>query len=767
MIMRAALYAAFLLYLTLGATYSGIILTQTRWLGMVGVTLIAIAWIGLRTLRRWRWHATALDGVILLWLGAFALSLIANAEMWRRIVMGLWYVVLYIGVWLLLHDLLAHRVISRRVLFNALLLSGVLVIVFGYLQLRGWLVETLPLMLNGTLPLSLPRPVSTMGNPNTLGAFLIVLVAPALEAARSARRFGRVLLSVYALLLIGLVVLTYSRGAWLGMAAGVALQVGLLLWLYDWLSPARWRAWWREQRVPVRAGVVIAGAAVLLVGLAGAFVIARTFLTPGGRSGDTRTWIYEAALQAFAAQPIAGSGLFTFGADLARFTGSPPSVPHTHAHNIVLHIAAELGVIGLIAFAATVWFSGRAMWRSLMISRDPTIIAGVGGIAAFAVHHLFDVPSMTPAVALAGLTALVIAAAPVEPIPFVNERRWAGILKTAGVTVGVIALVITGWRGVTTYQQYVSILSQAANDTLSYADAARELQAVIDADPALAVYHHQQGLLFALAGQIDASIAAFERFTALEPDTAIGWLNLFALYDAAGERDQAFDAVTRAVEVSPFELTALYQRGQYLETQGEDAAAREMYLQALTVQPDMRLLSDWDDSPLRVSILDDAVPLTDAAQVLLLLEAGDVSGARALWDASPYRLLIFSQSSAYVIDLLLALHEGDHAAAAEALSAAGLTVQGTGDVAWARYGAGCLAAFDGDDGIALDWFASARAALILEPFQADWIHGESIAYGQFIRQSFPRQFVPQLDYPLVSPLLVYLLDQDEIITACP
>src|SRR5690606_25065576 len=143
-----------------------------------------------------------------------------------------------------LHDLLANRAIRRGVLINALLLTGALVIVFGYLQIRMWITDMLPLMLDGTLLFNLPRPVSTLRNPNTLGAFLAVLLPLALYGVFVGKRFQRVIMAVYSLALTGLLILSYSRGAWVGAAAGAALLVILLLGVNGWLAPRRWLVWW-------------------------------------------------------------------------------------------------------------------------------------------------------------------------------------------------------------------------------------------------------------------------------------------------------------------------------------------------------------------------------------------------------------------------------------------------------------------------------------------------------------------------------------------
>ena len=184
-------------------------------------------------------------------------------------------------------------------------------------------------------------------------------------------------------------------------------MVGLAVWI-GLRFPVRriWAALPRWQKVALIALALLAatGGAVVLI----------NSLSIGGRGLDLRTWLYETAMQMFAQRPLTGNGLFTFGAGLSRLNSLPPLEPHSHAHNVILQVAAELGVVGLIALALTAWAALHALLRAIRRPVDPITVMGIAAFAGFATHQMFDLPAMMPTIALAALIALLLAVTPGE-----------------------------------------------------------------------------------------------------------------------------------------------------------------------------------------------------------------------------------------------------------------------------------------------------------------------------------------------------------------
>ncbi|MFN7211004.1 MAG: O-antigen ligase family protein [Aggregatilineales bacterium] len=386
---------------------------RTLWLlaGLIG------AWLAWRAARRRAWERTALDLAMPLWIAAFAVSTLGNFEKVPRIGYGLWFAALYIALWYTLHDVARHAT-GRLGVVDALLISAVLPLLTGLRQVG--------------LP-RVDRIAGSLENPNILAAFL-VLVTPLAVARFLAPppswtgTLRRAVLGVFALALCLAIYLTGSRGAWLGMIAAAA--VGAWAW-----HGGRIRATW-----------LIASLTPILV------IVGLLLITT--RSGEPRLGLYRQALDYLAAQPLTGNGLFT-----AKFYQPLVERPgfvllHIHAHNAPLHVAAELGLLGVAALGATTLLTMRGAiigWRSA-IGAERTLQAGaLAALAGFGAHHMVDFPVINPAVSVTLIAVLVIALLPEAP----QARPRGQTLQTLLMGALWLSLIVIGqlnlatvWEGV-------------------------------------------------------------------------------------------------------------------------------------------------------------------------------------------------------------------------------------------------------------------------------------------------------------------------------
>lgn len=217
---------------------------------------------------------------------------------------------------------------------------------------------------------------------NGLAGFLALSIPPVValvvsEPLRRRRVLGFLLLAAAT---AGLV-LTYSRGAWIGTIIAVLV---LLLVL--------------RKGVQLAWGIVLTGAF-----LASGAVLERLQSITTVESDSAVTSRFEfwgVALRMVTDHPLLGVGLGNFQTayeDL-MFSGLP-LLPYTlevpnQAHNLFLHLAVEVGLVGLAAFT---WILAVAFVQARRVHRsaDPQAKAlGLGvaaGLVALLVHNLVDV----------------------------------------------------------------------------------------------------------------------------------------------------------------------------------------------------------------------------------------------------------------------------------------------------------------------------------------------------------------------------------------
>ncbi len=223
---------------------------------------------------------------------------------------------------------------------------------------------------------SLMRIMSTLRDPNSLGAFLIIpitlLVALVLRASTVRRRIGfAALLALHCLALL----LTFGRADW----AATLLAVGLLLlWQYRSGLVAVARRWWLPLAV---AGLVTIGGVAALSRTA-VFKSVVTHSTGAPKNAYDSNGFHlvfaERGLWGIVRNPF-GHGPGTAG--LASIQNPKGSFL---TENYYIQIGYEVGVLGLLLFVALNAIAYRALWRR----RDNTLAAVL--LAAFWAYVLVN-----------------------------------------------------------------------------------------------------------------------------------------------------------------------------------------------------------------------------------------------------------------------------------------------------------------------------------------------------------------------------------------
>lgn len=277
--------------------------------------------------------------------------------------------------------LLAGRAGLGGKMVSAMIIAGTVSSLYSILQFAG--LDMIPSPGGGQGL----RPFSTMGNPDFMAAYLVaVLPIAAVQWSMNRRLIG--ILPVVSMSMA--VLLTQSRGAWLGIAAAIALVPFLLSFTGN--------------RIQITRGMGIMAAALLAV-VAGFFYfhgqarerLSRTFST-GHFDAAGRIFMWKAAMGMIGERPLAGTGPGGFGKAYpewhARGLARQPDFPWFYtenAHNDYLQIPAEVGipVFGLFIW---VWVVFVRMAIRLARSGDRIALGMLAGFAAIQVDAVFNFP---------------------------------------------------------------------------------------------------------------------------------------------------------------------------------------------------------------------------------------------------------------------------------------------------------------------------------------------------------------------------------------
>lgn len=225
------------------------------------------------------------------------------------------------------------------------------------------------------------RAAGTFGEPNCAAGYLTPLLIICLSLLLSRTDIVRksLIWLPFGLGVVALVV-TLSRGGWLGFLVGVCILMVLNV-RYRWLS------------VPPHALLAAIVMAAVLAGLFGPAILTR--LTSHYDSALARIPLIQLSLNMIRAHPVIGIGINNFGLVMrtyltADIVGAWLYIPHTR----YMTVWAETGILGLLAFLWFLMSVFREGFRCLRASRpffSPLALGIVAALSGYATHMLFDV----------------------------------------------------------------------------------------------------------------------------------------------------------------------------------------------------------------------------------------------------------------------------------------------------------------------------------------------------------------------------------------
>lgn len=477
----------------------------------------------------------------------------------------------------------AHCTSGKRVseLTSAVLYSGLAVAVISLAQqfLTIDPFGEVPAEQFSSLGWLITQGSSTLGNPDFTGSFLVVPAAIALSRALrpKATTAQRVVSGAAAVAIAAALVLTLTRGAWLGLAVGAVVYLALAV---------------RRSRVArsvLTYAAIVAGVGLAVLLLFSGPDLVRRVSEIGDAGVSGRTLIWSESVRIIAADPVTGTGpaafrLGWYGARQPEGLAIGAGAVGTDAHSYPLQLAAVAGVPALLA--ALVLAIGTAV-AAARLAWNPKAGASDDYVAWWAAYIALGVTLLT-AMATTPLLLTLFVATGLLLSPLAKTIRIAptsASLVTVGVSlISLAALVVCVMQGAvhvqmrSALQQSPDAVAQVSrgarwNGTLGLLAARIAAQQVQAQAPALGA----QGVSSALEGAFGPLAAAHPADYEI---TAEWGIQHFIAGDALGDAqllERGLEISDAAVERYPNSLVLRTNRARALVDLGRvDEAAEEL-----------------------------------------------------------------------------------------------------------------------------------------------------------------------------------------------
>jgi O-antigen ligase len=501
-----------------------------------------------------------------------------------------------------------HRQGSTLIVSCTLVFLGMLIAGYALYQIigRSYYVWNMPSSYPG-------RGSGTFICPNNLGGFLEMLLPLGLAYALVGRTKPvlRILLGYAALVILGGIVVTLSRGTWLSCVVALGCFFAVLLFH-------------RRHRLPALA--------LLVVLIGGGFYFFHThahLLTRLERiqdvvhdessARDTRLAIWEGAIRLWRDNFWWGAGPghfeFRFGPYRPQRVQENPEL----VHNDYLNTLADWGLAGAALIAAACVLLGMGIgraWRYVAGGRNDLsgkagsnrfafLLGASMGLVALLVHSFVDFNMHIPANAILAVTLMALAS---SHLRFTTERYWLSarlgvrLLASAVLAAGLVFLGAQEWRGANECI-WLARASRAPNyspeqiELLKRAFAVEPMNArtAYAIGEALQIHAREGGDFYEDFGGADYRQLAAQAIEWLQRSQKLDSWNGFTLMrcgsclDLLGRSDQAAAVLDHADQLEPNSYMTMNFLGLHYVEAGDYAAARTCFQRSQYLQ--------WSDNP--------------------------------------------------------------------------------------------------------------------------------------------------------------------------
>lgn len=447
---------------------------------------------------------------------------------------------------------------------------------------------------------------ATLGNSAYLAVYFLFSVCIAFWLALTEKRTWLIWsLIVLALIEMGLIFSTQTRGTIIGLVFGLAVASFLTM-----LTSGK------RARQYATAGLV------LLVLIVGSFYLARNSSFVQGNptlqrvasisaaDGQTRFTLWRMAYEGVKERPLVGWGQEGFNYVFNRFYD--PSLYaqeqwFDRAHNAFIDWFSAGGVPAFLLYLSLFASALTLLWRRSELSR-PERIALTAALAGYAVHNLFVFDNLYSYIYFFAVLALIDSQVGkpsdrLENLPELEESAGMIYALPMGAALALVLIWTVNVPGMQVATKLITALSPSASNPAGNLAAFQELVA----HPSFAAQEIREQLVTFAArtaqvqgvadsekqAVVSLAISEMQKQVAAYPLDAREHLQLSTIYQAIGDSVHALGEVEAALALSPKKEQILLEAGVISWDRGDVASARKYFRAAYDLGPQFSQLAAY------------------------------------------------------------------------------------------------------------------------------------------------------------------------------
>lgn len=361
---------------TVGIFIATVILAFSPTMALVGLIILTFMSFLLNFARdeQMRFKRTALDIPLLLFAGVLIISAVTSFTFMSSAMAVMVYLAFILSYYLLTNSISTKERLYTLIVF--VLFVGLFVAAYGiYQHIFGFAEGTVWTDTSMFEDIE-TRVISTFGNPNVLGEYLLLLIPICVGVILGIKNGYHKVIHLFIVAMLSLcMIYTYSRGNWIGLLIAIFIFFAFYDKRFIWLA---------------LIGLV-------LLPLFMPQNVINRFTSVGDMEDSStsyRVYIWIGTLKMLKDYWLCGIGVGTEAFELMYSNYALSAITAPHSHNLYLQIITENGILGIVVFAVVMVVYFKQCISTVITCKDKllrsVIIGLASGMLGYLVQGVFD-----------------------------------------------------------------------------------------------------------------------------------------------------------------------------------------------------------------------------------------------------------------------------------------------------------------------------------------------------------------------------------------